>query len=59
MLLQVECDMVEDGKGSETSMKSFVIKSSMSEIVSLKEGGEKTVSISSSQHGSHTSGKSG
>ena len=36
-------DDVEDGKGSETSMKGFATKASMSEIVSLVEGGDKTV----------------
>ena len=38
MLSEVECDEVEDGKESETSMKGFVIKASMSEMVSLGEG---------------------
>ena len=37
---------VEDGKGSEASMKGFAIKASISEIVSLGEEGEKTVPLS-------------
>ena len=45
MLLEIECDEVEDGKGIETSMKGFAIKASMSEMVSLGEGGEKTVGV--------------
>ena len=45
MLSEVECDKVEDGKGSEISKKGFVIKTSMSEIVSLGEGEEKTVEV--------------
>ena len=32
-----ECDEVDDWKGSEASVKSFAIKVSMSEIVSLRE----------------------
>ena len=42
MLSEVECDEVEDGKGSEISKKGFTRNSSMSEMVSLGEG-EKTV----------------
>ena len=42
MLSEVECDEVEDGEGSETSMKGFTVKTSISEMVSLAEG-EKTV----------------
>ena len=37
MLSLVECDEVEDGKGSETSMKGFTIKTSMSDMVSLSK----------------------
>ena len=29
---KVECDEVEDGKGSETSMRGLAIKATMSEI---------------------------
>ena len=43
MLLELECDKKEDGEGSDASIKSFAIKTSISEIVSLGEGGEKTV----------------
>ena len=41
VLLEAECDGVEDGKGNERLMKDFAIKASMSDIVSLGEGGEK------------------
>ena len=34
----MECDEVENEKGSEISMKGFVIKTSMSEMVSLGKG---------------------
>ena len=44
MLFEVECHEVEDGKGSETSM-NFAMKASISEMVSLKEGGKKTVGV--------------
>ena len=37
MLLEVECDE-EDEKGSETSMKGFAIKASISDIISLGKG---------------------
>ena len=42
MLWGFECDKVEDGEGSEASMKGFAIKASMSEMVSLGEREEKT-----------------
>ena len=45
MLLEVECDEVEDGESSEASMKGFAIKASILEMVSLWEGGEKTVVV--------------
>ena len=38
MLLEVECQGVEDRKESEKSMQDFAIKPSMLEIVSLREG---------------------
>ena len=41
MLIEVERDEIEDGKGSETSMKDFAIKVSMSEMVSIEEGGSR------------------
>ena len=44
MLSEVKCGEIEDGKGSETSMKGFAIKALMLEMVSL--GGENTVSKS-------------
>ena len=45
VLYEVLCDEVEDGKGNETSLKCFAIKASTSEMVSLGEGGEKTVGV--------------
>ena len=45
ILLEIECNEVEDRKGSETSMKGFAIKASMSEMVLLGEGGGKTVGV--------------
>ena len=45
MLLKVECDEVEAGEGSETSMKGFAINALKSKMVSLREGGEKTVEV--------------
>ena len=45
VLSEVEYDEVKDRKGSETSMKGFVIKASMSQMVSLVEGGEKTMGV--------------
>ena len=46
MSSEVECDKVEDGKGSEISIKGFAIKASISDVVSLGEGEEKTGSKS-------------
>ena len=40
MLRKFECDKVEDGEGSKSSMKGFAIKASTSEMVSLGKGGE-------------------
>ena len=45
VLSLIECDEVVDEKGSEASMKGFATKASMSEMVSLGEGGEKTVGV--------------
>ena len=45
LLLEFECDKVEDGEGSEASMKGFAIKASISEMVSLGEGGKKVVGV--------------
>ena len=45
VLSEFECDEVEDGEGSEASLKDFTIKASLSEMVSLWEGREKTVGI--------------
>ena len=45
MLFKFECDKVEDGEGSQASMKDFAIKASISETVSLDEGGKKTVGV--------------
>ena len=45
MLSEVVCGEVEDGKGSETIMKGFALKASMSEMVSLGEGGDKTEGV--------------
>ena len=45
MLSEVECDEVESRKWSKTSMKGFAIKASISEMVSLREGGEKTLGV--------------
>ena len=45
VLSEVEFGEVEDGKGSETTMKGFAIEASMSQIVSLEEGIEKTEGI--------------
>ena len=41
MLSEVECDETEDGKESDISIKSFAIMISISEMVSLGDGGEK------------------
>ena len=38
---------VEDGKGSEASMRDFAIKASISEMVSLGEGGDKILIVNS------------
>ena len=38
VLSEVECSEIENGKGSETSMKDFAIKVSMSEMVLLGQG---------------------
>ena len=43
MFSQVKCDEVEDLKGSETSMKGFGIKASISDMISLRGG--KTVGV--------------
>ena len=45
MLSEVVCSGVEDGKGSEVSMKGFAMKASMSEIVSLGEEGDERVGV--------------
>ena len=45
MLSEVRCDEVEDGEESETLMKSFAIKTSISEMVSLWKRGEKTEGV--------------
>ena len=42
MLSEVECDEIDNGEGSEASMKDFAIKASISEIVSLGKGGEES-----------------
>ena len=45
MLSEFECDKIEDGEGSEASMKGFDLKISISEMVSRGEGRQKTVGI--------------
>ena len=45
VLWKFECDKVEDGEENEASMKGFVIKALISEMVSLRKGGEKTVGV--------------
>ena len=45
MLWEFECYEIENGEGSEASMKGFAIKASMSDMVSLGQGGEKTVGV--------------
>ena len=45
MLLEFKCDKVEDGEGSEASMKGFAVKASLSEIVSQVEREKKTVEV--------------
>ena len=45
MLLEFECDKLEAVEGREASMKGFARKASISEMVSLREGGEKTVEV--------------
>ena len=45
MLAKVECDETDDRKRSETLMKGFAIKASMSEMVSLGEGVEMTLGV--------------
>ena len=45
MLKEIKCDEVGSGKGSEISMKGFAIKASMSEMVSIGEGGEKIIKV--------------
>ena len=44
-LWEFECDKVEYREGSEASKKGFAVKDSISEMVSLGEGGEKTVEV--------------
>ena len=45
MLSEVECDEVEDGEGSEALLEGFAIKASISEMVSLGEGEDKTMGV--------------
>ena len=45
MLSEFECDKVEADEGNEASMKGFARKASISEMISLGEGGEKTVEV--------------
>ena len=45
MFSVVVCDRVEDGKGSEVSMKGSAMKASMSEIVSLGEEGDERMGV--------------
>ena len=45
MLLEVECDRVEDGIVSETSMKGFAMNPSISEMVSLGGKREKIIGL--------------
>ena len=42
---KVVCGGVEYGKGSEVSMKNSAMKASMSEMVSLVEGGDERVGV--------------
>ena len=44
-LLELEYDNIEAGEESEASIKGFAIKTSISEIVSLGEGGKKRVDV--------------
>ena len=45
MLQEFECDEVEAGEGIEALMKGFALKASISEMISLGEGGEKAVGV--------------
>ena len=45
MFLEVVCGGIEDGKGSEVSMKGSAMKASMLEIVSLWEEGDERVGV--------------
>ena len=45
MFSEVVCGGVEDGKGSEVSMKGPAMKAAMSEMVSLREGGDERVGV--------------
>ena len=45
MFLEVVCGGVEDGKGSEVSIKGSAMKASMSEMVSLGEEGDERVGV--------------
>ena len=45
MFLEVVCGGVEDGKGSEGSMKGFAMKASLSEMVSLGQKGNERVGV--------------
>ena len=45
MFSKVICGVVEDGKGSEVSMKVSAMKASMSEMVSLGEEGHERMGV--------------
>ena len=45
VLWKFDYGKVEDGEGNEASMKGFVIKASISAMVSLGKGREKTVEV--------------
>ena len=45
MFLEVICGGVEDGEGSEVSMKGSAMKASISEMVSLGEKGDERVGV--------------
>ena len=45
MFSEVVCGGIEDGKGSEISMKGSTMKASMSEMVSLGEKGDERVEV--------------
>ena len=45
MFSEVVCDGIENGKGSEISMKGFAIKASMSKMISQGEEGDESVGV--------------